>query len=100
MPNICVTPIRVAARDAGKFVVARYRRADQRKDTAGPLQEAADTGQHRVAGREQHCAHAHCRRTDRDGEARTQLVHGDARYKTEGRIAVIEKTEEPAKACG
>ena len=42
MPNIWVTPISVAARDAGMIGRDEIDRADQREDAAGALQEAAD----------------------------------------------------------
>ena len=42
MPNICVAPISVAARDGGKLRRHDVDRADQREHAAGALQEAAD----------------------------------------------------------
>ncbi len=40
MPNICVAPISVAAREAGKFVRGDVGGAHQREDAARALQEA------------------------------------------------------------
>ena len=42
MPNICVAPIRVAARDAGKVRGRDVDGADQREDAAGALQKPPD----------------------------------------------------------
>ena len=53
MPNICVAPISVAAREAGMIGRREIDRADQREDAARALHEAADACQRRIAGREQ-----------------------------------------------
>ena len=90
----------VAARDAGKFVVAMYDRADEREHAARALQKPADARQLAVARREQQRADADRRRADRDDLARAQPIHRDAGHEAERRVAVVEEAGHRRDAHG
>ena len=100
MPNICVAPIRVAARDGREVGGGDVDGADQREDAAGALQEAADAGERRIAGREQQRADADERGAERHDLARTELVHRDAGDQAERRVAVVEEPDQRGEADG
>ena len=94
MPNIWVAPMRVAARDAGKLVVAMYAAPTSAKTPPAPCRNRPGARQHRITRREQQRADADRRGTDRDDLAWPELVHRHARDQAERRIAVIEQPDQ------
>ena len=93
MPNICVAPISVAARDGGKVRRRDVGGADQREHAAGALQEPADAGELRCCPRRR--AARRCRPPPRRSArpARPEPVHRRAGDEAERRVAVVEEPD-------
>ena len=94
MPNICVSPISVAARDGGKLVVAIYTAPIKREHAAGALQQPAGARHLAVARREQQRADADRRGAERHDHSRPEPVHRRAGDEAERRIAIVEQADQ------
>ena len=94
MPNICVAPINVAARDGGKARRRDVDRADKREDAADTLEKPPDAGQAGISGREHQRADADRGGADRHDPARAETIDRRTRNQAERRVAPIEEAEQ------
>ena len=91
MPNICVAPMSVAAREAGKFVVAMYTAPTSANTPPAPCRNRPTLAAVTLPVREEQRPDSHHGRADRHDARGPSRSIADAGDQAERRIAVVEQ---------